>query len=428
MQYDSEHHVQHALDTGQMQPSGVSGVDAQPSLWDESLYRHIVETAMEGIWVINANSQTVLVNQMMAGLLGCSPDEMLGKSMFEFMDATGQEIALKNVERRRQGIRERHDFKFQRRDGTDLWVIISTNPLFDASGHYIGALGMVTDITERKQWEDFLQEANEQLGIQVTTQNTKLQDALHRLQQEMKKRKQVEHELRVALAREKELNQLKSRFVSMVSHEFGNPLAVILTSSELIENIQLRADEKAKYFCMIREAIAHMSQLMQDVLLIGEGETEPFQVMPTLLDLTQFCDHILTELRLNLGQNHQLHMVNHCDDLIVWIDVKLLRQILSNLLTNAIKYSPHGGTIQLELIRQDTQFVIQVKDEGIGIPQQDIPCLFDSFMRAGNVGKIPGTGLGLAVVKHCVHLLQGQINVSSEVGKGTTFQVSLPLP
>ncbi|MGA7934116.1 MAG: PAS domain S-box protein [Kovacikia sp.] len=400
---------------------------AAASRWGEFPYRQMVETAMEGIWVIDASSQTTFVNQMMADMLGYSIDEMIGTSMFEFMDEAGQEIAFRMVERRRQGIQERHDFKFQRRDGSDLWTIISTNPLFDEAGQYRGALGMLTDITERKQWEDFLKQANEQLGLQVATQSNKVQEALLRLQQEMKKRRQAEDELRLALDREKTVSQLKSYFVSMVSHEFGNPLTAILTASQLLEYTNPCEDRKAEYLRIIQESVDQMSQLMEDVLLIGKSEAEKVPVEPTMLDLNLFCCRLLGELRLSAGKNYHLQMVNLCADSNVYLDAKLLRQILCNLLSNAIKYSPHCGTIQLEVMRQDNKIIFQVQDEGIGIPEKDLPHLFESFNRAGNVGKIPGTGLGLAIVKHCVDALGGQILVSSEEDKGTTFRVLLPI-
>ncbi len=394
--------------------------------WSESRYRQIVETAMEGIWVIDANSRTTFVNQMMADMLGYSINEMIGKSMFDFMDEIGQTLARNNVERRQQGIKEKHDFKFQRRDGSELWTIVSTNPLFDAAGQYIGALGMLTDITERKLWENFLQQANEQLGVQVATQSTKLQEALYSLHEEMKKRQQVEDELRIALTQEKELNQLKSRFVSMVSHEFGNPLTAIFTASQLLERNTLNANDKAEYLRMIQESVEQMNQLIEDVLLIGKAEAEKLQVKPIELDLNLFCGRLVGELQLGIGKNHHLHLVKLCRDPQIWLDAKLLRQILCNLLTNAIKYSPHGSIIQLEIRRQENQIIFLVTDEGIGIPSQDLPHLFESFNRAGNVGSITGTGLGLAIVKHCVEALEGQISITSQEGKGTACYVVLP--
>lgn len=395
--------------------------------WSELHYRQIVETAMEGIWVIDARNHTIFVNQMMADMLGYRIDEMIGKSMFEFMDRAGQEIALRNVERRRQGIQEQHDFKFQRRDGSDLWTIISTNPLFDEFGQYMGALGMITNITERKYWEDFLQQANEQLGLQITTQNIELQEALDRLQSEMRRRQQVEAELRIALDREKELNQLKSRFVSIVSHEFGNPLAAIHTASQLLESTNPCDTQKKTYFRIIQQSVEQMMQLMKDVLWIGKAEAEKVQVKPTLFDLNHFCNDLLDELRLSVNQNYQLQLVSCCSDLHVYLDAKLLRQILGNLLANAIKYSPQGGTIQLQVTCQENEVILQVQDEGIGIPSQDLPHLFDSFSRANNVGNIPGTGLGLAIVKQCVDVLGGSVSVTSKESEGSIFQVALPL-
>jgi len=236
--------------------------------------------------------------------------------------------------------------------------------------------------------------------------------------------------LQKALEKEQELNQLKSQFVSTVSHEFRNPLAVIRTAAELLD---LRGatmfDAKMKnYVQRIKTSVQQMNQLMEDVLIMGQVEAERLHFTPTLTDLQQLCQDLLEECSLNLSDAYTIVFTHPDEALETWLDANLLRLILANLLNNAIKYSPTGGSIHFDYsYSADGQTVsFRVQDQGIGIPASEQAQLFESFFRASNTQSIGGTGLGLAIVKRCVALHQGQIDVTSAVGVGTTFTVALP--
>ena len=241
-------------------------------------------------------------------------------------------------------------------------------------------------------------------------------------------RKRAEADIRNALEKEKELNELKSRFVSMTSHEFRTPLTTILSSAELLQDFGSIWDEekKLKHFLRIQTSVTHMTGLLNDVLLIGKAEAGKLEFKPTPLDLISFCRELTEEMEL-AAENHTIIFCSGGDCTNACMDEKLLRHILSNLLSNAIKYSPSGGTVKLELIGEQKTVMFHIQDRGIGIPQADLIQLFDSFHRASNVGTISGTGLGLAIVKKAVDLHNGQIFIKSEVGVGTTFTVKLPL-
>lgn len=236
--------------------------------------------------------------------------------------------------------------------------------------------------------------------------------------------------LQKALEKEQELNQLKSQFVTTVSHEFRNPLAVILTAAELLD---LRGaavlDEKMKaYVQQIKTAVKQMKQLMEDVLGMGRVEAGRLRFAPAPVNLQQLCQDLLGECFLNLTDAHEIIFIHPDHSLETWMDENLLRLILSNLLNNAIKYSPDGGRIRFDYsYSTDGQTVIFcVQDQGIGIPTLEQDQLFESFFRASNTNSIQGTGLGLTIVKQCVELHHGQIEVMSEFGVGTTFTVALP--
>lgn len=242
--------------------------------------------------------------------------------------------------------------------------------------------------------------------------------------------------IQLALVKEKELNQIKSRFVSVVSHELRNPLNAILFSTELLERYdsQLSQERKQGYLHRIQLSVRRMSQLLNDVLTIGETESGDLPFDPQPLDLLQFCKDLTEELQLNQSPHCPINLTYKNVDFLAseslsfpCLDEKLLQHILTNLLSNAIKYSPQGRSIEFNLTYSEKAIILQIQDYGIGIPVIDQPRLFDSFYRASNVKTIPGTGLGLSIVKQCVDLHGGTIEVISEVEKGTIFTVTLPL-
>ncbi|AFY67596.1 PAS domain S-box protein [Geitlerinema sp. PCC 7407] len=245
---------------------------------------------------------------------------------------------------------------------------------------------------------------------------------------DMTRRKELEHNLQDALSREKELSELKSRFVAMVSHEIRTPLSTILFSSHMLENHydRLTDEKKTRYFQRIQSAISHLSQLLNDVLTISKAEAGRLEFQPEFVDIVALCQEIVEDLQITTHPTHQIEFVTMAQVQAVWLDAKLLRHLLMNLLVNAIKYSPDGGSVQVRLEWSETAIALAVTDQGIGIPEADQSRLFSAFHRGSNVGAISGTGLGLSIVKQCVDLHNGRIEVVSAEGQGTTFTVWLP--
>jgi PAS domain S-box-containing protein len=284
----------------------------------------------------------------------------------------------------------RVELQRQKKDGISIDIIFSAAPLYDSENNINGLVAVIADITERKRLE----------------------------------------EIRVALEREKELSALKISFFSMASHEFRTPLSTALAAAQLLENCQDEWDNSSKRLRnlqRIQDSVKIMVQMLDDILTINRAEAGKLEFNPKLLDLELFCSSFIEELRLSAGENHKLTFTCQGKNIPSCVDERLLRSILSNLLSNAIKYSPDGGNVYLALEFTSDRVILKVQDWGIGIPLMTQKQLFEPFHRGNNVRSISGTGLGLVVVKKCVDLHKGNINITSAVGVGTTCTVTLPL-
>jgi signal transduction histidine kinase len=261
-------------------------------------------------------------------------------------------------------------------------------------------------------------------------------------------RSEAEKKMRQALQKEKELNELKSRFISMVSHEFRTPLATILFSIGILEkySIDWTEEKKLNHIHKIQTAVNQMTNLLEDILTIGKSEAGKIELNPVLLDLKKFCYDLVEDIKSLDQEQHQINF-KYVGEKHGIIDDKLLQKILGNLLNNAVKYSPDHTAVEFsvilgkepvelteylseEQIEKLTHYpvaVFQIKDQGLGIPEEDQKYLFEMFHRAKNVGSITGSGLGLAIVKNSVQSHSGEIYFQSTVGKGTDFTVIIPI-
>ncbi|HEY9625192.1 MAG TPA: CHASE2 domain-containing protein [Crinalium sp.] len=242
-------------------------------------------------------------------------------------------------------------------------------------------------------------------------------------------RKQAEAEVHRAMEQEKELYELKARFITTASHEFRTPLTIILGSAELLENYGHRWTDEKKHDHLhrIQHAVQHMMELLNDVLLLSRAESGQFKFSPHLLNLNLFCTDLVQQLGTVTNQSHRLNLVMQNLPPQVRMDEKLLRHIFSNLLSNALKYSPTHSPVEFIITCDNNTATFHVIDRGIGIPPENVQHLFDPFYRADNVGNIAGTGLGLAIAKEAITLHNGHIDLHSEVNVGTHITVTLPI-
>ncbi len=354
--------------------------------------------AAVGIKLETLDGRFIKVNQKLCEILGYSIEELLHKTFVDITYPEDMQCHLNQLQKLIAG--EVETFSIEKRylhkNGNQIWVNLTVSLIRDVNGEPIYSIGVIEDIGDRKK---------------------------------------AEEEIRKNLEKEKELSDLKSRFISMTSHEFRTPLAVIASSAGILKSFshKLNEQQKQKHLQCIQTYVHHTTQLLDDILLINKAEAGKLAFEPTSVDLVSFCCTLVEELQLS-APNHTLVFSPQYlrsslegDNFAARMDKKLLRQILSNLLSNAVKYSPDGSKVQFNLLVQDEIAVFLIKDEGIGISSEDQQNLFESFYRASNVGNTPGTGLGLTIVKKCVELHGGGITVASEVGAGTTFSVELPL-
>lgn len=247
------------------------------------------------------------------------------------------------------------------------------------------------------------------------------------LYQQLQKRQQAEA-IQRSLTQEKELGELKLRLFSMVSHEFRTPLSLILGSSQLLEEGLKDKIEphRLKNLYRIKTSAKIMTQLLNDILTLARADAGELRFSPKWTEIQTFCLNLIEDFQISYPVKRSLAFTQKGDRTHVYVDERLLYSILSNLISNAAKFSPENSTIHVILSSQSDSITFQVRDEGMGIPSEDQPRLYDPFSRGSNAKEIGGTGLGLAVVQKCLALHGGAISVSSQVGVGTTFTVTIP--
>ncbi|GAB4283339.1 MAG: hypothetical protein Fur0025_13190 [Oscillatoriaceae cyanobacterium] len=324
-------------------------------------------------------------------LLGYEPQEVLADSHFWTMHVHQEDAQtiFSHIQKLQQEGEITLEYRFLCANGTYRWLQDKVKLVKDAAGNPLEIVGAATDITYRVE---------------------------------------AEAEIRLALAGEKELNELKSRFITTVSHEFRTPLATILSSADLLEfYAEYGGLEKSQaHIQRIQTAAIHLSNMLEEILVMGIASAGIAQFRPVPVDLEQLCRDVLEEVELSYARGRDI--IFTCSGRrAVMADPAQVRQILANLLANAFKYSPNDGGVEMDLEMGAAQVVLRIRDVGIGIPAEDLPRVFDAFYRGKNVGNIPGTGLGLAIVKKAVELHSGTITVESQPEAGATFTITLPV-
>ncbi|MCA9932367.1 MAG: PAS domain S-box protein [Anaerolineales bacterium] len=357
----------------------------------EARYQSVVQTQSELICRYQPDLTLTFVNDAYCRYFDKKPEELIGRSFLELVPESERQATKAFYE---ELVRTRGETTYEHQvvhaNGKICWQLWTDKVILDDADEVIAIQAVGVDITERKQAEAALEQA---------------------------------------LAQEKQLGELKSRFISMTSHEFRTPLAAILATTETLTHYRQRMDDMQIDYRLdkIRQQVNHLKDTMEEVLILDRIQAGRLRFEPVVGDLDELCQAIIEEFQSR--PEYRQRIVYRCMNVPVMalFDQRLMRQIVSNLISNGLKYSPPHTAVQIELAHDAEIIRFQVSDNGIGIPADDLTRLFEPFHRADNVGTISGTGLGLSITKKAVEAHKGSITVESAENQGTTFTVVLPL-
>lgn len=405
----------------------------------------IIELIPDALFILDRDDKIIAWNKAMEQLTGVKKEKVLGKGNFTHSYAlyknrvpilidllkpefAGYENQYEYVIREGDKVyAESYDKSIGKGRGRHLWGVATW--LYDDTGNRFGSIELIRDITVIKKRENELQKYRDHLEDLIKERTTELEKVNKLLEKEILKQKKAEEKVKEALIKEKELNELKTRFISIASHEFRTPLTTIYSSVQLLEKYGHKWTQEMykSQFNRIKEYVHHMTRIMDDVLTISRTDAGKIQFQPRELNLIDFIKSIIEDIKTVITSKHKLVYTKKIKSELYLFDEKLLKQILLNLLTNAVKYSPDGGEIKFSLSEGVNYMKFVIADKGIGIPEEDQKDLFEPFHRSANVGDIQGTGLGMSIIKKSVDLHSGKITFKSKINKGTEFTIHIPL-
>jgi PAS domain S-box-containing protein len=408
------------------------------SLASSDSFREIFQSMSEGILMVEASGTIVTANPVAEAMFGYGKNELNGVILEQLLPERyrGRHVDLRksfydHPEPRRMGVGR--DLMALNKAGKEFPVEISLS--FTHVAGSVLVMAFVSDISQRKKAEEALRHSEEQLIVyaaelekKVQTRTEALNKTIQKLESEIHDRKRAEEDARKALEKERELNELKTKFVSIASHEFRTPLSTVLSSASLIAqyNQKGNAEKVERHVARIKSSVNHLTAILNDFLSLGKLEEGRVDVVLETIPLPEFFQEIEEETRASLKEGQRIVIQHDAPLMTIACDVRILRNILFNLLSNASKYSEPRTSIYLGCAREHNHIAFSVRDEGVGIPAEEHKHIFQRFFRASTSGNIQGTGLGLNIVKRYIDLLQGTISFTSDYGQGSTFTVRIP--
>ncbi|HTH57223.1 MAG TPA: PAS domain-containing sensor histidine kinase [Cyclobacteriaceae bacterium] len=409
------------------------------SLVPNEAYREIFQSMSEGIIMVDESGKIAIANPVAEQLFGYEPNELNGKLMEQLLPERFRKGHVRfrgafNADPRPRRMGFGRDLVALRKDGLEFPVEISLS--YSRMGGELLVMAFISDISQRKKTEDALKRSEEQLIVyaaelekKVELRTEALNSSINNLEKEIVERKKAEDEARKALERERELNELKTKFVSIASHEFRTPLSTVLSSASLVQQYKNKGelDKVDKHVNRIKSSVNHLTIILNDFLSLGKLEEGKVEVANERIQMKNFFHEVIEEVSATLKEGQQISLNCKADIPDIYSDPRILRNVMFNLISNASKYSDPHKNISLICEKKDPFVEFTVKDEGIGISPEDQKHLFERFFRASNSGNTQGTGLGLNIVRRYVDLLNGKISFHSKFGKGSAFIVSIPL-
>lgn len=398
----------------------------------------LFENATEGIIVTNGEGDIIMVNPSAGRMFGYLPEELIYQKVEILIPNKAKKPHVKHREGFYQDPKNRvmghnRDLLAQTKEGGTFPVEVSLSTYVQEEERYV--IAFIIDITRRKEIErnmilqqeqlekvtDDMRRLNAELEMKVEERTIILREALMRLEES-------QNELSVALDKEKQLSEIKSRFVSLASHEFRTPLSTVLSSASLMNKYTSTEDQdkRSRHIDKIKNSVKHLNNLLEDFLSLGKLDEGKVLTHLSEFRIEELIRDTIEEMSAFVKPGQKcIYKVQH--ETIITSDKNLIRNILFNLLSNAIKFSDESGRIFIHSELKAHYLHVTVEDEGVGISEEDKEHLFSSFFRGKNVVNIQGTGLGLHIVKRYIDLLEGSIHLESELGKGTKILFTIPV-
>ena len=397
----------------------------------------LFENATEGIILTNGEGNIVLINPAAQRMFGYKAEDIIGRPV-ELLIPQRFSHHHKDL---RQGFYEHPQNRVmghgrelfgRRKDNSDVPVEVSLS--FYRRDSELFVIAFIVDITHRKEIERNIlmqQRELEKMASDMRKLNAHLEAKVEErtliLKEALQKLEESQQELSEAFDKEKQLNEIKSRFVSMASHEFRTPLSTILSSAVLVSKYMRTEDndKRERHLKKIKDSVSHLNGLLEDFLSLGKLEEGRVTVSVSRFGVKEHVEDIIEEMKVIKKEGQQILCQYNGDDNFT-TDKRLLKNILINLFSNALKFSSENSRVWIDVDNGDGTLNVEIRDEGVGIPDEDQHHLFTTFFRGKNVINIQGTGLGLPIVKRYVDLLNGSISLESKLGVGTTVRFSLP--
>lgn len=414
----------------------MDNIEREIAAKESDRFQALFQYASMGILVADGKGVIVMANNFLLKQFGYfDPLELQGKKIETLIPARYHQRHVGHrseyeINPRPRSMGLGFDLYGLKKDGTEIPVEISLSNFISNDEHF--TIAFISDISKRKEIENAVMSQKEQLASinsKIEGLNNELEEKVElrtqQLKQTLEQLQESKDELSKALSKEKELSDLKSRFVSMASHEFRTPLSTILSSASLVAKYT-QTDEQAKrdkHIMRIKSSVSNLTDLLNEFLSIGKIEDGKVMAHMVEFNMKELLQSICSELQA-IAKPRQQIVLTHTGDALITLDPSLLRNVLINLLSNAIKFSPEGGGISVASEASEKCITLCIKDSGMGISAEDQEHLFERFFRGKNATNIQGTGLGLHIVSKYIELMNGQINFESELEKGTEFIIT----
>lgn len=406
---------------------------------NKNIFDILFEAIPEGALVVNNNSLIVFANTAVENMFGYNNGELKNQNLnvlipkrYRVNHKGDFNLFIKNNHTRKA----QHSINLYglKKDNAEFPLEIGLNPFKVDDDIYVIAL--IIDITIRKETAKKIENLNLNLEKKILERTVQLKKTISQLKElnisykkEISEKLKAEHKIKAALKREKELNELKTKFLSLVSHEFKTPLSGILTSAMLLSkyNLSNQQEKRDKHINTIVNKVHYLNNILNDFLSIERLDSNNTNYNFTTFNLSKIVSEVVYNANLLLKNGQKINIPTNIDNYILYQDEMLLELALSNIIYNAIKYSPPNTTIDLEVFKNQHKVIFKITDQGIGIPENEQKFIFNRYFRAENVLNEQGTGIGLNIVKSHLENLGGNIYFESKVNQGSIFTFELPI-